>query len=159
MKTRMLFISLILSAGLLCPALSYSFENEPNGFMGLKWGAEVSAIEGMVQVRKAPRGKTVYKKQNEELKFGSAALTYVYYTFSPEGRLEDMVAGIKDYNDFLALKKDLIEKYGAVEDPIEGIEEKYIWSGETTVIYISYDRKSRTGVLYAGAAKDKSDGY
>lgn len=159
MKTRILFIVLILSACLMHPALSYSFENEPDGFMGLKWGAQASAIEGMVEVRKAPRGKTVYKRENQELKLGPAALTYIYYTFSPDGRLEDMVAGIKDYNGFLALKKDFIEKYGAVEDPVEGIEEKYIWSGETTVIYISYNAKSKTGVLYAGAAKEKDADY
>lgn len=155
MKIRSIIIASVFLASLMLPALSHSFENETNGFLGLTWGADISAFDGMVAVRTTAKDGTIYKKDNGEA--GGVALTDTLYSFSPDGKLESVTAVIKDYKDFLALKTALLDKYGAVDDPLDETDmEKYIWSGEMTSIYLSYNRKTNTGVLFAGAAAEKS---
>ncbi len=151
----MIIIS-VFAASLMLPALSHSFENETNGFLGLTWGADISAFDGMVAVRTTSTDGTIYKKNNDALEAGGVTLTDTLYSFSPDGKLESVTTVIKDYKDFLALKTALLDKYGAVDDPLDETEEKYIWSGEMTSIYLSYNRKTKAGVLFAGAAVEKS---
>lgn len=160
MKTRtlvtVLVFGFVFSASLMIPALSRAFQNESDGFMGLTWGADISDLEGMVPVKKTPNGGVVYKKEKEALKIGSVSLTEVLYTFSPAGKLANVMSGIRDYKDFLSLKKAFLERYGAVEDPVDETEEKYIWTGDMTSIYLSYSRNTKTGFLFAGAAAEKN---
>lgn len=160
MKTRTLITVLvfgfIFSASLMIPALSRSFQNESDGFMGLTWGADVSDLDGMVPVKKTPNGGVVYKKEKEALKIGSVSLTEALYSFSTAGKLTSVMSGIRDYKDFLALKKEFIDRYGAVDDPVDETEEKYIWTGDMTSIYLSYNRNTKTGILFAGAAAKKN---
>lgn len=157
MKIRNIIIVSVFLASLMLPAPSHSFENETNGFLGLTWGADISAFDGMVAVRTTSTDGTIYKKNNDALEAGGVTLTDTLYSFSPDGKLESVTTVIRDYNDFLALKTSLLDKYGAVDDPLDETDmEKYIWSGEMTSIYLSYNRKAKTGLLFAGAAVEKS---
>jgi hypothetical protein len=156
MKIRNMIIVPVFLASLIFPALSHSFENETNGFLGLTWGADISAFEGMVAVRTTSTDGTIYKKDNGAIEAGGVTLTDTLYSFSSDGKLESVTTVIKDYKDFLALKAALVDKYGAVDDPLDEADEKYIWSGEMTSIYLSYNRKTEAGVLFAGPAVEKS---
>lgn len=151
-----LFLGLFLSAFLIFPSLSRSFENETNGFMGLTWGDDISSFEGMTEVRTTPKGGVIYKKDGDAIEVGGVTLADTLYGFSPDGKLENITAILRDYNDFLDLKTALIDAFGAVDDPLDGIDEKYVWSGDMTSIYLSYNRKTKLGVLFAGVAAEKT---
>lgn len=160
MKTRafviLSFLVPLLAASLLFPPLSRSFENETNGFMGLAWGSDISSFEGMTEVRKTADGGVVYKKEDGAIEVGGVTLADTLYAFSPDGKLESLTTVLKDYKDFLALKIALIDAYGAVDDPLDQVDEKYIWSGDLTSIFLSYNRKTNIGVLFAGVTAEKT---
>lgn len=156
MKIPSFIMAMAFASCLFLPAPSLSFENETNGFMGLMWGADISSFDGMVKVKKTVKGGAICKREDGGLKVGDIELKDALYSFSPDGALESVLVVIKDYKDFLALKVALIDTYGAVEDPLDAVDEKYVWSGEMTSMYLTYSMKTRSGLLYAGATAKKS---
>jgi len=157
MKVRSIIAAVAaVAACFVLAARGYAFENETNGFLGFTWGADISSFEGMREVRKSAKGDTICTRDGASPALGAIVLTDTLYSFAPDGGLASIIAVVKDYKDFLALKIALIERFGAVEDPLDEADEKYIWSGELTSIYLSYTKKTESGFLFAGASAKKT---
>jgi hypothetical protein len=148
-------------------AYSQVYPNEPDGFRAIKWGMDISKMDGF---QKIPLDKaTVYERdvqfyylaqdlymnKKENLVFGEEKVKNIgYYVF--DGKLVAVKINSDNYSTFSTLKDALIIKYGKpreTELPIEysdgqksGIE-LYKWKGIKTNIHLSYRHETRTESL------------
>jgi hypothetical protein len=125
--------------------------SEPDGFAGIKWGAEFSeAKSDMVESRSIANPtepdvkiKIYYTKKGDNLKMGEAQLDKIEYAFW-KGKFSEVqitAAGLENFNN---LKKVLFEKYGTVDKPVQGL---YPWNGPVTRIALRYDEPTKTSLL------------
>jgi len=104
-----------------------SADQEPDGFRGIKWGEDLSQVEGMKQIGKSA-GSGVYTKAGDELSMGGAELDKIlYYT------INNKFYAVRIYlkegkSNWEALRADVVKKYG------EGYEQ-----GEGNYLYIGKD--------------------
>ena len=94
-------IAVVALAALIILALSassFAFQNEPDGFRGLKWGD--SPTEDMIFKFKDSQLSRAYTRPTDKLSKGDAKFTYIDYSFytPPEGN-EQL------YGVYLALDK------------------------------------------------------
>lgn len=142
----MTLLSILLSA-----TLTLAFQNEPDGFRGMGWGTDIALVKNMQLIKTNPAEAKLYIKSDDSLTIGGATLESIIYGFNPEGKFESVTISLKDYKNFLALKLDCFKKYGDVEELEDstGNEEKYLWQGKTTNIYLTFSRSTNIGILYS----------
>ena len=77
-------ILIVFSLILFAEEVKFTFQNEPDGFRGLKWGDPPT--EDMVYIAIMEGGLTFYKLPNEKLHIGDAWFYKISYSFfgSPE---------------------------------------------------------------------------
>ena len=132
-----LIIILFLSVFLMC-SHCYSFQNEPDGFGGIKWGQDIKSMKASFIQREAQDGffageKDIraYVKSNDNKMLGTAHLKDSYYYFWKDKFIcaEIFTNGL---SNFASLKKLCFERYGK---NIEGHEQAnknfntYTWKG------------------------------
>jgi hypothetical protein len=91
---------------------SSGFQNDPEGFRGIRWGTDINSLKDMVFVRESYFLKR-YTRQNEKMKIGVVNIEDITYEFF-NGKLKgvDIVTyGTKNFN---LLKDILFEKFGEV---------------------------------------------
>lgn len=135
-----------------------SYPNEPDGFRNIKWGDDISKMDGF---QKIPLNKAtvferdaqlhylaqdLYMNKKENLVFGEEKVKNIrYYAFN--GKLVAVEIKSDNYSTFSTLKEALIIKYGKPHEtklPTEysdgqksGIE-SYQWKGAKTNIQLGY---------------------
>jgi len=126
---------------------SFSFENEPDGFRGIKWGTNISTLRGMTYVatQKFPGGIKVYTRQGDNLEIGGANLESISYGFWGEKFLM-AIATTKGFSNWQPLQKATFAKFGKGYQSNKYIE-SYFWNGPITIITLSYSEISRDGAL------------
>ena len=137
-----LIINLFLSVFLIC-SHCYSFQNEPDGFGGIKWGQDFKNIKEHLIQQEAKDGffageKDIraYAKSNDKKMLGAAHLRDIYYYFWKDKFIcvEIFTNGL---SNFASLKKFCFERYGK---NIEGHEQAnknfntYTWKGNVAGI-------------------------
>ncbi len=121
--------------------------SEPDGFRGIKWGQDISTIEGLVLVVTdlSHSGIDVYAREGDELKIGAAELDGIYYGF-----WQDKVCNVQIYINgdvnFERVKAVVFEKFG------EGFQsneytESYTWLGEKVSMLLDYNESSEEGLF------------
>jgi hypothetical protein len=162
--TVLTFLFCIFLVG--CASTRYSKpRSELEDFRGIKWGAEVTTLEGMEKVEqdKSPNRDIVwYTKKGETLTFGKAKLENIFYSFWM-GNFESVWMDFKGEENFQALKKELFEQFGKVLESGElmkktdeealmerstvrhGEEEFYFWDGKQTEMWLSYSKIRHKG--------------
>jgi hypothetical protein len=127
---------------------SLAYQNEPDGFGRIKWGTNISTLEGMNHLGTDPSfgGIEIYIRKSDELKFGNAKLSGIQYGFW-KGKLSDVRITVHGKADWEALKKATFAKYGKGEKANSKIE-KYAWFGNVTAIGLEYDEDKGVGLLY-----------
>jgi hypothetical protein len=110
--------SLFLFFTFLNPICCQSFQNEPDGFRGIKWGVDLSKVKDMVYIGfdSAGTGNKLYKKKNEDMKFGAASLKYFIYHCTPNDKyylVQMITAGFLNYSN---LRDACFEKLVRVRD-------------------------------------------
>jgi len=121
--------------------------SEPDGFRGIKWGQDISTIEGLVLVVTdlSHSGIDVYAREGDELKIGAAELDGIYYGF-----WQDKVCNVQIYINgdvnFERVKAVVFEKFGEGYQSNEYIEE-YHWRGDETWMVLRYNEFSEEGML------------
>lgn len=139
-----IIVTVLFALLISSPALGY--QNEHDGFRGIKWGTDLFTITGM---RPLEAGDTArYIRENDEMMFGVARLDKIVYTFT-RNKLESVLVTARDYNNFMTLKLACFEKYGPVEmaPDEDDTEERYIWTGEVTDILLMYSKATKIGIL------------
>jgi len=126
--------------------MAFAFQNEPDGFRGLKW--EDPPTEDMVCVDIMEGERTLYKLPNEKLHIGNAWFYKIVYSFfgSPERfmRVDLYFYGERNYK---LLESICQGKFG--EETTKGFHEHAWISPETTVVLV-YDVADDKGSLSLG---------
>lgn len=130
---------------LLCSALIVgfatgvlAFRNEPDGYGGIVWGTDISALKGMKEIgdRHDSPDTKIYVREGDALRFGSVDLKGIEYKFF-KGKFRSVTLKVKDLSRYVALKKEAFKRFGRGRE-LNPHAERYFWDGATSkVILIS----------------------
>ena len=169
------FVFSILLVGCLASTQYSKPRSELDGFRGIKWGAEITALGDMQKVEqdKSPNSDIVwYTRKGEALTFGKAKVENIFYSFWM-GDFESVWIDFKGQENFEALKKELFERFGKVLEsgelikktgketlmersttgPRHGGEEFYLWDGKQMEMWLSYSKDRQKGTLSINSKK------
>ncbi len=126
---------------------SFAFQNEPDGFRGIKWGTDISELKGMTHVRTDPSygGVEFYTMKGDELRFGEAQLDNIEYAFW-RGKFSSVWIYSIGYSNWLDLRDATVARFGEGYKP-HGYIEQYLWYGASTMILLQYNQIRREGTL------------
>ena len=126
---------------------SYGFTNEPTGFRGIDWGADISKFTDMSLCASGEDGIIkVYTKNNENFKFVDADLTQIMYSFN-KGRFCGVAITFKEYSNFTKIKDTLFQTYGEGLKKVDESKENYLWFGDNVIIDLKYYENNNVGEL------------
>lgn len=141
-----LCILVISTLILFAEDIKYGFQNEPDGFRGLKWGD--APTEDMTFIGKLDVvGSDFYTKIGDKKDIGTAkffALGYAFYN----DRFMQAMGFFRDKDNYNTLETICREKYG---EPTEEGYYKLTWYGSETIILLIYDKDG--GSLIFGSIK------
>jgi hypothetical protein len=146
--------------------------SEPDGFMGIKWGSEISTLKGMERVKqdKSSDSDLVwYTREGDRLAIGKAKLEDIFYSFW-RGAFESVWIDFEGWENFKVLKEELFERFGRAfesgggmkkgskrarreRSPTEGAGAFYTWAGKNTEIWLSYSKDRHKGTLTMNSRK------
>ena len=140
---------------------------EPDGFRGIKWGAEISTLKDMERVaqgKSSDADVAWYTRKGDTLDIGRAKLEKIFYSFWM-GNFESVWIDFKGDENFEALKKELFDRYGKAIESEELVkrtekrgerepstrahaEQFYAWWGKNADMSLSYSKDRHSGTLY-----------
>lgn len=139
-------ISLVVLFFLLsCVSVASSFENEPDGFRGVMWGANLKDLPDMVADGVVGDEKW-FKKNGDKLQVGEAELTDIVYGFYKD-KFYTVIMGFDTFHNFKKVKEALFQKYGAGRQPNRYLE-RYLWMGENCTISLDFNSMNKKGMIY-----------
>ena len=114
--------------------MAIAFQNEPDGYGGIRWGATIPSLEDMRSVRDSGEDQHVkiYVKKDESLKMEEAILESVEYEFF-RGKLGRVTLRVRDISNFVLLREAAFRKFGVGKELLPNLE-RYYWDGEKTRI-------------------------
>jgi len=145
-------ILLVIVLVFLITGIGFAFQNEPDGFRGLKWGdPPTEDMYFFIQILNKDLDKgNIYHKINEKKYIGSVNFFSIEYTFNLcSNQLYKVEATCSDLNSvkldrsYNILKIIFEEKYG---EPTRKMKYWLCWEGDKTLLYIYYN--SERGSLY-----------
>ncbi len=139
---------------------------EPDGFGGVRWGTEISALGDMEKVEQDKSSNSDlawYIRKGDTLAIGRAKFENIFYSFWM-GSFESVWIDFKGDENFETLKKELFERFGKALESEELMkkmdreasrelltighgEESYAWWGKKTEMLLSYSRDRHKGTL------------
>jgi hypothetical protein len=144
MKKNVFFLTILTTV--ICFTNSFAFQNEPDGFRGIKWGTKIETLKDMRKLY-TKGNTTVYMRKNDKLQIGDAELQNISYMFWQD-KFYSVYIQTKGYLNWAALKKVLFLKFGKGNQDNK-YTEYYRWglfSGKV-VIYFKYNQISEQGTL------------
>ncbi len=156
----------VFAIGCFASARPSKSPSEPDGFRGVKWGANISMLKEveMVEQDKSSKSQLVwYTRRDDTLAVGKARLENIFYAFWM-GKFESVWIDFKGDENFETLKKELFERFGKVAESEELLRktdkgggrepsatkqagEFYGWWGKVTEMALSYSRDRHKGTL------------
>lgn len=146
MKKTILIVA-IATVILFSVGVAGAFENEPEGFRGLKWGDPPT--EDMTWTADKNSGWKVYRKDKEKLSLGEAqfyTILYSFYSPTPE-TIKFLGVGLyfTDEINFSSLSGLCKAKFGK---PTQTELDAFAWCSQATMISLSYNRVDDSGMLF-----------
>jgi hypothetical protein len=136
-------IAVVIIISFLFPVYSFSFQNEPDDFRGIKWGTNIKELRKMKLVEDDKTSK-YYIRKSDKLIIGKAALKSISYGFYDD-RFYFGYIRFNSHDNFSGIKEALSEQYGAgVQNSIE----ECIWTGQNVDISLRYNEASGRGKIY-----------
>lgn len=120
-------------------ASAYTYQNEPDGFRGIKWGTEFDTVKDQLTfayLDDSYGGINVYTKNNDDMSIGSASLESVQYCFW-QNKFVMANINVVGINNWFGVKDSLKAKFGQGFQSNRYIED-YTWIGNTTIISSKY---------------------
>ena len=123
---------------------AFAFQNEPEGFRGLKWGDPPG--EDM-KYFDSTNGYEHYVLSKEDRYFGDIELEQILYGFHGDpGRLVYVTLFFKGKTTYERLEAFCRQEYG--EENVEGLDDgSPHWEGEDTIMGFDYDTEKEEGSL------------
>jgi len=148
-----LILIIIFNLILFAEEIKSTFQNEPDGFRGLKWGD--SPVEDMICFGKSLSFQITYERKKDKLGIGSAILDEIWYKFNfYSNRFYEAGSHFFGTNNYDILKVIFEGRYGK---PTKTYKEYgfYIlqWTGEKTEIKLSYNSKQYEGFIIIKSMK------
>jgi hypothetical protein len=137
------FFLLVISICVSIPA--FAFQNEPDGFRGIKWGTNISELPDMSLSEEYGNSK-FYLRKGEKLKIGDADIDRIGYGFY-KGLFYSVGIMYNGSLNFKKLKAIFVEQYGQAQQQKQ-FGEHYSWLGETVKIAVRYNEIARNGDIW-----------
>jgi hypothetical protein len=131
-----------------CKLVSFKPGTEPDGYNGIKWETQISALERMKYVRTDPThgGVLFYVREGDTFKFENGKHKVIQYGFWKE-KFYVAVVSTKGSEEWSALKEAVFKKFGEGAKPFVNREE-YLWVGKNVVMSLQYEDNSKLGTYY-----------
>lgn len=142
-------LNIIMIACVLCFSSNFAFcfQNEPDNFRGMKWGANIKELPDMIIYQDHGASK-YYKKNNDEMKIGEADLKSIVYSFD-ENRFRAVLIEFSGRSNLSLIKKTLFQLYGNVCLSYKnGGFESFIWQGEFIIVSLNYGEEIQGHIFY-----------
>lgn len=114
--------------------LAFAFENEPDGFRGLKWQDDFSQHETNLSIVEDGKNVKFYSKKDDQLKIGGAELEQIVYGFR-ENKFGYVIIKVNGYSNKSALIDAFKTQFGRGIKRNKYID-RYEWTGSTAMITI-----------------------
>jgi len=137
------FFLLIISICVSIPV--FAFQNEPDGFRGIKWGTNISELPEMSLSEDRGDSK-FYLRKGDKLKIGDADIDRISYGFY-KGRFNKLFIIYKGSLNFTKLKDIFFAQYGQGSKPNRFMEQ-YYWVGETVSIAFEHSEITKEGKIF-----------
>jgi len=127
-------------------AAAFSYQNEPDGFRDVKWGAPLDTVQGLRETRRDdPRKVAFYARDEDKMEVGGIPVESIEYGFY-DGRF--LVASVRtaDYKTFSQLRVSCTNMFGLGSVMNKG-GDLYVWPGVTAIVRLRYDADKNKGVL------------
>jgi hypothetical protein len=131
----------------------YTFQpgTEPDGFRGLKWQTDIATLDPLhtMEVIEIVGPFTYYKKNKEDLHYGTAELEDIIYEFW-NGKFSGVILRVRGEKQFQKLKDYCIARFGPGQrsKTYERLNvQDYYYNGVKTRMYLRYSDIDRTGEL------------
>ena len=121
--------------------IGFTFQNEPEGFRGLKWGDPPT--EDMRYLQSIQEDK-IYSRANDKMQLGNAKLTTIDYTFYQD-RFSVVYLSFEGKENYDLVKTLCRGRFGEATRE-EGLY-KFTWSGEEALVFLSWDPVKKEGFL------------
>jgi len=142
MKLKLTILLLCSLALLAAPALA--FQNEPEGFRGLKWGdPPTEEMEYFMELA----GTDAYLLPDDKMALGNVALYMVVYTFY-ENQFLEVGLYFKSEDNYDLLQTICEGRYG--EDEMDESFYEITWQGQKGFVFLNYDYVEEKGYLVLG---------
>ena len=139
MKSKIVLLVLCSLVLLVMPGLA--FQNEPEGFRGLKWGdPPTEEMEYFMELA----GTDVYLLPNDKMALGNANLYMVAYSFY-ENQFLEVGLHFKGEDNYNLLQTICKERYG--EDEMDEGFYEIGWYGQKGIVWLNYDYMEEKGYL------------
>ena len=139
---KKMFLVLTASISVMLAVCAFAYQNEPYDFRGIKWGAKIDKLSGMVLTVDGGDLKA-YTKKSEEMVMGDAELNSIQYVFYKDQfycvRIE--FAGPSNFN---RIRDQFLHMYGKPEGR-QYYDRHYYWGGGTASVTLDYDESTETG--------------
>ncbi|MBP2667491.1 MAG: hypothetical protein H6Q76_2471 [Firmicutes bacterium] len=142
-KLILVVLILVLMQG-VCAA--DRFQNEPDGFRGIKWGATFDSYKDemkLVDTDESWGGVGLYVKNGDDYKIGSAVVDRIEYGFW-QGQLILATIHTTGYVNWNGVHESLIAKFGHPVQMNRYIE-NYNWWGSKTLLSSNFNEVSKKG--------------
>jgi hypothetical protein len=123
---------------------AFAFQNEPDGFRGIKWGTNISELREMSLSEDRGDSK-FYLRKGDKLKIGDADIDRISYGFY-KSRFNKLFIIYKGSLNFTKLKDTFFEQYGQGSKPNRFMEQ-YYWVGETVSIAFEHSEITKKGEI------------
>lgn len=145
MKGKILLLSLIISTFLLIN-MGFAFQNEPDGFRGLKWGNPPT--KNMVFYDNFGENVNIYFLLGEKLSIGRAQFRKIHYWFYDK-RLAAVSMNFDGKENFDLLESICQYRFGTETTRIEDTMYEFylVWKGKMARIHLQYNSTEETGTL------------
>ena len=125
---------------------AWGFQNEPDGFRGIKWGTKLKDIKQLVFFMSINDKDTAYTKSNDDMSIAELPAKDIYYCFFDNVFYGTQIR-VSGYDRFTLLKGLLEAKYGTPQNRND-ISNTYFWKGNVSEVYYTFSLNDLEGFLF-----------
>ena len=141
--SRMMLIVLAVSLVVSLPA--FAFQNEPDGFRGIKWGTRISELSDM-RLTEDSKEERYYTRLNDKMQIGSTEIERIVYGFYKD-RFFVVIVTCRHHDNFSKLRETLFQLYGSGYSPNPAVE-KYYWMGDSVNVVLDFKEVQQKGLIW-----------
>jgi hypothetical protein len=140
-RTPLVVMTLVLAC-----LMTSAYQNEEDGFRGLKWGAPVPEGWKMTDFQPVYGGVSRYERPGEDLTLGAAKLKRVSYNFW-QGRMFAVYVEFEGPSNFSGVMESCSKRFGAPDKPDKS-QQTFCWFGSVTTVLLQFSDVAGSGSLF-----------